>query len=96
MKVSAEVHFLYAEISKLAHSERVTTIYIHYLNDIENDEKLYDQIYENLKRTKNLEDKIVIEDWNNSADPILIVSVEEDRFGTMIDLNTTCATLLGH
>lgn len=49
-----------------------------------------------MKNEEGFGNKIVIEDWANNCNPIVIVSAEEENFGSIIDLNTTCATILGH
>jgi hypothetical protein len=74
----------------------VTNLYVHYLNDIENDEKLYSEIYGNIKKEDGFDKKIIIEDWGNNCNPIMLVSIEEENFGIISDLNTTCATVFGY
>ena len=66
------------------------------MKDIENDEFLFDEIFEYIDEEKHLKERIIIEDWANNSSPVLIISTEEDNQETIIDLNTTCATIFGY
>jgi PAS domain S-box-containing protein len=86
----------YRNICKIAHSEKITSLYVHYLEAIENDEDMYNEIYQTVKEEYNLEKKIVLQDWANSSSAIMLVSIDELNHGTIIDINSSCASLFGY
>ena len=38
----------------------------------------------------------MLQDWSNSSLSTLLVSIESANYGTMIDLNSTCASMFGY
>ena len=57
---------------------------------------MFNQIYLKIKKHYALDDRIILEDWNNTSNQILIVSIEDSSYGKVVDLNSSCATLLGY
>lgn len=96
IRIREEVRANYGRICAIAHSERVTAFYANYLESIENDEHMFSEIYESVRRRFGLEGKITLQDWANSSSNIMLVSVEEASYGKIVDVNTSCATTLGY
>jgi hypothetical protein len=86
----------YEDICQYAHSEKITNLYVHFLTSIENNEEMYNKLYDEIKKKFRLDEKIVLQDWSNSSLSTLLVSIESQNYGTMIDLNSTCASMFGY
>ena len=86
----------YRNICSIAHSEKITSLYVHYLEAIENDEDMYNEIYQAVKEDYDLDKKIVLQDWANSSSAIMLVSIDETNHGVIIDTNSSCASLFGY
>ena len=96
MELREEINRIYGEICEVAYNEKVTSLYVNYLEAIENDEELYHTILEDIKETNKLEDKILLQDWANSSSPVMVVSVEKDKMGTIIGVNSSGALMFGY
>lgn len=57
---------------------------------------MYSKLYEDIRKKFRLDQKIVLQDWSNSSLSTLLVSIESTNYGTMIDLNSTCASMFGY
>lgn len=44
----------------------------------------------------HLKDKILIENWANNPEPIMLISTDDLNYGDIIDINSTCALLFGY
>ena len=40
-------------------------------------------------------DKILIENWSNNSQPVMLISMEDHNEGDIIDINSTCALIFG-
>jgi hypothetical protein len=96
IRIRQEIRGNYGEICAIAHSERVTACYANYLEGIENDERMFNEIYSGIREKYGLDQKITLQDWANSSSNIMLVSVEDACFGKIVDVNTSCATALGY
>jgi hypothetical protein len=96
IRIRDEIRSNYSQICSIAHSERVTAFYANYLESIENDEHMFNEIYGDIKKKFHLDEKITLQDWANSSSNIMLVSIEEASFGKIVDINTSCATALGY
>lgn len=96
LAVRREIAANYARMCEIAYSERVTAFFANYLESIENDERMFSEICLGVRRRHRLEEKITLRDWANSSSPVLLASVEEATLANIVDINTTCATLLGY
>jgi hypothetical protein len=56
---------------------------------------MFSEIYADIKRKYGLDQKITLQDWANSSSNIMLVSVDDGALGKIVDINTSCATLLG-
>jgi hypothetical protein len=74
----------------------VTACYANYLESIENDEHMFNEIYSSIKQKYQLEERVTLQDWANSSSNVMLVSVEDSSFGTIVYVNTSCATALGY
>jgi hypothetical protein len=86
----------YEFICSVASNEKVTSLYVSYLEAIENDEDLYNSILSNLQEQFRLEERVLLQDWANTSHPIMVVSIEAASHGTIIGINSSCALLLGY
>jgi hypothetical protein len=57
---------------------------------------MFNAILEGIKTEYGLREKIVLKDWTNTSHAIMVVSIEEDNYGNIIDINSSCAMLLGY
>jgi hypothetical protein len=57
---------------------------------------MYNEIYQSVKEEYSLEKKIVLQDWANSSSAIMLVSIDEVNHGSIIDINSSCASLFGY
>lgn len=57
---------------------------------------MYNAIYEGVKEEYGLSEKIVLQDWANTSNAILLVSIEDANYGTIIDINSSCASMFGY
>ena len=57
---------------------------------------MYNTIYKEVRERYALEEKIVLQDWANTSSAILLVSIEDTNFGSIIDVNSTCAAYFGY
>ena len=96
IRIREEIRENYSRICRIAHSERVTAFYANYLESIENDEHMFNEIYAAIRKKFGLDEKITLQDWANSSSNIMLVSIEEASFGKVVDVNTSCATTLGY
>jgi PAS domain-containing protein len=96
MEIREEIARSYELICSVASNERVTSLYVSYLEAIENDEDLYSSILSDLQGKFRLEERVLLQDWANTSHPIMVVSVEEATHGTIISANSSCALLLGY
>lgn len=75
IRIREEIRENYSKICSIAHSERVTAFYANYLESIENDEHMFNEIYEAIKKKFGLDEKITLQDWANSSSNIMLVSI---------------------
>lgn len=57
---------------------------------------MFNTILESVKKSFNLESKIVLQDWANTSQAIIVISIEENNYGSIIDINSSCALLFGY
>jgi hypothetical protein len=57
---------------------------------------MYNKLYDEIKKKFKLDEKIMLQDWSNSSLSTLLVSIESANYGTIIDLNSTCASMFGY
>lgn len=74
--IRKQVKQSYRNICRIAHSEKITSLYVHYLEAIENDEDMYNEIYQTVKEEYGLQKKIVLQDWANSSSAVMLVSID--------------------
>lgn len=70
-----EVRKSYSLITSIASSERVNGLYVHYLEAVENDEAMFNAILEEVREEFKLSERIVLKDWGNTSQPIMVVSI---------------------
>jgi len=57
---------------------------------------MFNTILDEVKKSFSLHDKIVLQDWANTSQAIMVVSIEEASYGSIIDINSSCALLFGY
>lgn len=57
---------------------------------------MYNSILSGVKEDYGLNEKIVLQDWANTSKAIILVSIETANYGTIIDINSSCASLFGY
>lgn len=57
---------------------------------------MFNNILEGVREEYRLEEKIVLKDWGNTSRPIMVISTEQQTYGTILDANSTCGMLLGY
>jgi hypothetical protein len=57
---------------------------------------MFSEIYADIRRMYGLDQKITLQDWANSSSNIMLVSVDDAALGKIVDVNTSCATVLGY
>jgi hypothetical protein len=57
---------------------------------------MYNSIYQQVQEQYKLRDKIVLQDWANTSNPIILVSIEETNYANIIDVNNAAASLFGY
>ncbi len=56
---------------------------------------MFSEVEQEMHKEEGYDEKIIIQDWVNNPSPIMIISLEQENLGVILDLNTTCATFLG-
>ena len=91
-----KVDELYQKIAEMGNSQRVTALYIEYLINVCKLPGNFNDMEAKIRKTHNLDDRIMVFDWANSSSPSYIISGEEKSFGVIQDLNLSGALLLGY
>ena len=95
IQIREQVKETYRRISEIAYNEKITSLYVQYLEAIENDEAVYNVILQQVKERYQLESRITLQDWANTSQAIMLVSVEDNTYATITDVNSSCAQLFG-
>lgn len=75
IRINNEVTEQFAQISRYAHSEKLTSQFANYLEAIQNDEHLVMDIVHRLAQEYQLANQIRVQDWANSSTSILLLSL---------------------
>lgn len=57
---------------------------------------MHHDIYQNIIMEYQLNQQILVQDWSNSSVNVVLASLEEATYGKIIEINTSCACLLGY